>query len=302
MADGPQYEYNEHTTNKEDNDPILHFQNIETDTIPLKKIELKGIPFYSVSGDELVAFSLSELRLCRGEPSPGKNRRKKAPAGSPGPRLVLPFDPYRFLWVRMHKKVKAMAAESFLNIPDGAGMTFSSSYKLNPVPERISLVNYTVNMLRLAEAKEYTAFIVGSKNETLEKLSHNLKRSFPEIRIVGRHHGFIKKSNVNERVIEALRKTEPHIVILDLGYHRGMKWLLENRERLGTAIIINAAGLLETLAGTRRKAPDFITTRGLSWLWRTVNRPWRWHRFLLVIYWFSETMFHKVFLREKKQS
>lgn len=272
-------------TNKDDDDPILEFKNIDTGSLEVKKAKLINIPFFPATGSELVAHTLHKIEAMRDK---SKSRVQS------GARIVLPFDPYRFIWVRMRKKMLELANRSFINLPDGSGILWMSRKLRHAIPELVTTINYTMNLIRLAHAKEYTVFLVGSKDETLEKLFTNLRRSFPGLRIVGRHHGYLKGEN-RKRVIEALRKTDPHIILLGMGYHKGMHWLLEFESQLGNTIIVNTGGAFDTLAGVKKKAPDYLATRGYVWLWRTINRPWRWHRFLLVLYWYFEVLWHRLF-------
>lgn len=283
-----------HLTNKDDDDPILLFQNIRTDQLSKQQIFIGGIPFLPATSLELVAYSLHRLERIR----PASKEKERRPI-SHGPQVVLPIDPYRYTWIRFSSKRRKLAAQSFINLPEGAGISWLSRLYGKPLPESVSLVSYTLNMIRLAQAKGYTVFIVGGKDEMLEKLIHNLKRSFPELRIVGKHHGYLK-GNSKERVLEALRKTDPHIILAGLGYQKTFHWIQKNYDRFGDCIMINMEGALDIIAGVRKKAPDFIAIRGFSWLWRSINRPWRLYRLLVTFYWFISSLLRKFLGFEKK--
>lgn len=285
-----------HTTNKDDDDPILLFQNIRTDQLQNQKVFIGGIPFIAADNMELVAYSLHTLEQIR----PASKEKERRPVQH-GPQIVLPIDPYRYTWIRSSSKRKKFAAQAFLNLPEGAGIKWMSNLYKKDLPESISLVSYTLNMIRLAQAKGYTIFIVGGKDEMLERLIHNLKRSFPNLRIVGKHHGYLKNAS-KERVLEALRKTDPHIILAGMGFHKTFSWMQKNYDRFGDCIMINMEGALDIIAGTRKKAPDFISVKGYSWLWRSLNRPWRFHRSLIIIYWFFSSLFRRLLGLEKKQA
>ncbi|HRP69947.1 MAG TPA: WecB/TagA/CpsF family glycosyltransferase [Turneriella sp.] len=276
-------------TNKDDSDPILEYKNIDTRLIESRKVMLGKIPFYQVGSVDLVAHSIHCLDAMR--------EKKAKSTGQFGPQLVFPFDPYRYVWVRFRKRMLAMANSSFINLPDGAGMLYMSRSLHEPLPELISLVGYAMNLIRIAHAKEYTVFLLGSHDEVVEKLYINFRRSFQGLRIVGRHNGYLKGA-VGQRVLEAIRKTDPHILLVGMGYHKGMRWIEENRKNLGDLIVVNVGGAFETLAGTKTKAPAFMAGNGYTWLWRALNRPYRWHRLFLVVYWFLETTYFRFFKKK----
>ena len=282
-----------HLTNKDDSDPILDYKSIDTSDFDRKKIFLGKIPFYPATSTELVAHSIHKLDAMR--------EKKKQSTRRFGAQLVIPFDPYRYTWVRFRPRMVKMAQEAFINLPDGAGILYMSRCLRTPLPEPITTVSYAMNLIRIAHAKEYTVFLLGSKDETLEKLYTNFRRSFSGLRIVGRHHGYIK-GVIADRVLEAVRKTDPHILFVGMGYHRGMKWIEKNRSVLGDMIVINVGGAFETLAGVKKKAPDFLAVKGLTWFWRAINKPYRWHRLILVAYWYLETQFLRFFKKNREPS
>jgi len=276
-----------YNSNKEDDDPILYFQNLDVSYLPSKNHDYEGIPILQATNEELITYSLQkidELRLR----SPNKIE------------YVLSLDPYRYQWLRRSKKFKQLAQESFFNLPCGAGLMWMAKRYKSPIPERVSTIRYTMNLLRLAQAKEYTVFIVGDKDEVLDKLFYNLRRSFPRLRLIGKHNGNLVKG-AYEKVIEALKKTNPHIVLLGLGFHKELDWIAKNKTNIGSSLVIPVNGYLEILAGKNKKAPDSIETKGLTWFYRAINRPWRWHRFYYIDIWFLGTYFRSIFKKKYRQ-
>ena len=280
LPDAPHYV---HQSSKEDDDPILEFQSIETDHLEKNKKRLGKIDFHNATGKELVALTCRKIDEIR---SP-RNRSRKI-------YQVIPLDPYRLNWISRKKKFFPLTKEAFINLPAGAGIRWMSRMLKKEIPERVNTINYVMNLIRLAQAKEYTMFIVGSKDDILEKLTHNLRRSFPRLRIVGKHHGYLK-DHLGDRLIEALRKTDPHIILLGMGYHREMRWISENKEKLGNSILVNVGGALDILAGFQKKAPDFFETRGLTWFYRALNSPARWHRLFFIQAWFFSVLLKRIF-------
>lgn len=272
-----------HVTAKDDDDPILHYKNIDISRLEENKVDLAGIPFYKANEDELLAYMFRHI-----EESREKDYEKQA-----GPAHILPLDPYRFVWIRNSKKYLPLAQSAFLNLPSGSGIRWMSRRLKRPLPKNITLIPFIMNLIRIAQAKEYTLFLLGGRDEVIEKLFFNLTRSFPRLRIVGRHNGYLKGA-ARDRVVQALKKTNPHIILLGLGFHREMQWLHDYKSELGNSVIINVGGSFDILAGVRKKAPDFIVNRDMTWFWRTINRPWRWHRLLILLWWVLETFYWKL--------
>ncbi len=257
-----------HLSVKEDDDPILEYQNMETENIV--SVNIGGYRFYKASLPQMVSMSLKYI--------------DKLQTTDAMDNYSLFLDPYRFMWTKRRKKYAPIMKNSFLNIPSGAGMVWMSQMAGKDLPEIIPSVAYIMNMVRVAQAKKYNVFIVGGKDENLDKLSFNLRRSFPRLQIVGRHHGYVKGPGM-ERVVMALQKTQPHLILLGLGWKKEADFLLQYRDRFPHSYIIPLGGILDILSGKRKKAPDFITNKNLIWLYRIFNRPYRWHRIFNLVYW-----------------
>ena len=112
------FSLNPHLTNKDDSDPILEYKNIDTSSLPARRVLLGKIPFYQATSADLVAHSIHKLDQMR--------EKKSKSSGQFGPQLVFPFDPYRYVWVRFRKRMLDMANNSFINLPDGSGMLYMS--------------------------------------------------------------------------------------------------------------------------------------------------------------------------------
>lgn len=271
-------ELSSHLVIKEDDDPILDYQNINTENI--SSVRIGGFPFYRASLPELVSMSLKQI----------DNTRKNSLSAP----YVFFMDPYRFMWMKNRKKFRSLAQNSFLNLPSGSGMIWMSKKVGKPLPHLIPSVSFVMNMIRVAQAKKFNIFIVGGKDENLDKLAFNLKRSFPRLQIVGKHHGYVKGDGM-ERVVLALQKTQPHIILLGIGWKKEVEFIQKNRERLSASLIIPLGGILDILSGKRKKAPDVITNKNLIWLYRILNKPYRWGRLFIAAQWLTTVVLAKLF-------
>jgi N-acetylglucosaminyldiphosphoundecaprenol N-acetyl-beta-D-mannosaminyltransferase len=52
-------------------------------------------------------------------------------------------------------------------------------------------------------------------------------------------------------------------------------FLARNRERLGVPFVMGVGGAFDVLAGLRRRAPRWMRSLGLEWLYRLVQDPRR---------------------------
>lgn len=273
-------------TSKLDDDPILDFQNIPTEQISSKLKRIAGIPFYNANQNELIAYTGKKLQE-------GYSKQD-----SSNPLHILPVDPYIFQLIRHSSFYRNIALNSFINLPAAKGMVGISRITKNTLSGLIPAPQFVMNLIRFAQAKDFTLFIIGSNSEVLEKLYGNLLRSFPRLRITGKHPAYMEKSE-NDKVVAALQKTHPHIILLSLGFKKEMKWLHENKNKLKDCVIISLNGNLDIMTGRKKRAPDFIEESYMTWFWECINRPHRWYKLLVLFYGYIELFWIRFFLKKK---
>jgi len=151
-----------------------------------------------------------------------------------------------------------------------------------------------MEIIRLAEIKEYSIFLVGGKPETAERAFSNIKKSFPNIRIVGRHGGYFNADR-EKSVIEAIRKSEANIVFVGLGFPKEDKWIYKFKNEFKHAVFISVGGSMDTISGEIKKAPPYFMENGLDWFYRIISKPWRFGRLFRLAFFFISVIFKRIF-------
>ena len=167
----------------------------------------------------------------------------------------------------------------------------------DPLKERIPILSFIMDLVRIAEIKEYTIFLVGGKSEIVERAFFNIRKSFPKIRIVGRHGGFFNTTR-EEAIIEAIQKSEPDIIFVGLGFPKEEQWIYKLKSELKHGVIIGVGGSLDVISGVIKKAPSFFMVRGLDWFYRIISRLWRIWRFLLILLFYINVVLKRIFRRK----
>lgn len=274
-----------HQSAKEDDDPILEYQKLPSDKIDNNKFLLLEIPFIGASSHDLISYSVEVLESIR-------------LGGVGGAKHIMPIDPYIMMILKYKKKYRNIAQSTFVNLPAAKGILGMAHFFKKDFPEIVPTSQFILNLLRVAQAKDFTIFFIGSDSRALEKLHSNFTRSFPKLRITGKHHGYLK-GEAKAKVIAALQKTDPHIILLSLGFHKEMAWIKENKKHLKNCLLVNLNGALDIMAGRKKRAPDFIEKAHLTWLWQSINRPYRWYRVLIMLFFYISLFIIRVF-RSKK--
>jgi len=69
-------------------------------------------------------------------------------------------------------------------------------------------------------------------------------------------------------------------VVVALGARKGQAWIEHNRNQLQAPVISHLGAVVNMVAGTIARAPQWMQQTGLEWLWRVKEEPALWRRYL----------------------
>ena len=179
-------------------------------------------------------------------------------------------------------------------VPDGIGIVQAAKLLNNPLPERIPGFELMENLLHAADEHKRKIYMLGAKNEVLLKAIDNIKKRFPDVEIVGHHHGFFNWDDPT--VINEIINTQPDLVFVALGFPRQEKWIHEHIHKVNKGIFIGVGGSFDVLAGNVKRAPLFWQKLNLEWFYRLIQQPSRWKRMLVL----PQFALKIIFLKQKR--
>ena len=211
-----------------------------------------------------------------------------------GVHHVMLLNPYKVHRILFNEDLRLISNKANMHLSTGAGLLWAAKTLKNPIKERIHTLSFLMDLIRISEIKQYSIFLVGGRPEITEKAFSNIKKSFPNIRIVGRHGGFFN-SEREKSVIEAMRKSEANIIFVGLGFPKEDKWISKIRNEFQNTVFVGVGGSIDIISGEQRKAPAFFMERGLEWFYRIITKPWRIGRLFRVTIFYLQVIFKKLF-------
>ena len=120
-------------------------------------------------------------------------------------------------------------------------------------------------------------FLYGATPRTLELLSCNLKRKFPDAEIVGAHAPPFRPAGADEdeTVIETINASGADILWVGLSTPKQELWMARHRHRLLAPVLIGVGAAFDFHAELVRQAPRWLQRTGLEWAFRTAMEPRR---------------------------
>ena len=168
---------------------------------------------------------------------------------------------------------------------DGFGVKWGARLLGLRIPYRYTPPDWIKLLAAECARQNFSLYLLGARPGVAKKVVVILKQQFPDLRIVGTHHGYFDKSPgsiENETVLKAINATSPDILLVGLGMPLQEHWLMENWDRFEAKVALPVGALFDYMAGELPRAPHWMTDHGLEWVGRLIVEPRRlWRRYLL---------------------
>jgi len=159
---------------------------------------------------------------------------------------------------------------------DGQPMVLMSRWLTKaPLPERVATTDLFHDVARRAVQTGLTFYMLGASPTENAAAVANVRRLYPDLRIVGAHHGYFGPEE-ERALVDAIAQLRPDFLWVALGVPREQAFVVRNWPSLrGVGVVKTSGGLFNFLSGTRSRAPDWMQRAGLEWLYRTALEPRR---------------------------
>jgi N-acetylglucosaminyldiphosphoundecaprenol N-acetyl-beta-D-mannosaminyltransferase len=160
---------------------------------------------------------------------------------------------------------------------DGAPLVFASYLRARALrlPERVATTDLFHDVAREAVRRDLSFYMLGSTEAGMARAEANVRAQYPDLRLLGAHHGYLEGAAEADRV-DAIARARPDILWLGMGVPREQAFALRWRTALaGVGVIKTSGGLFDFLSGARSRAPDWMQRFGLEWAYRASLEPAR---------------------------
>jgi exopolysaccharide biosynthesis WecB/TagA/CpsF family protein len=159
--------------------------------------------------------------------------------------------------------------------PDGVGLQIARFVgRLARFP-RVSGTDTVPLLLMSVFRQNCRVFLLGGTPELLEVVGRRFAELFPNVDLVGSHHGYFSAAE-DPVVVEAVNNSRPDILLVGMGTPRQELWLHMHEDRLSVRLAICVGGLFHYWSQDLSRAPVTVRTLGLEWLWILAQQPHKW--------------------------
>ncbi len=177
---------------------------------------------------------------------------------------------------------------------DGASVVLASKFLKKPLPERVAGIDLMQSLVEVSEKKGYSIYLLGAKQEVVEKTAQVLQEKHADLKILGIRNGYFKEEDWS-KISEDLKTLCPDIVFI--GITSPLKeYLIEYLQNDGNkSVFMGVGGSFDVISGNIPRAPLWMQKMNLEWLFRVMQEPKR----LFKRYFVGNGQFIKAIIKEK---
>jgi N-acetylglucosaminyldiphosphoundecaprenol N-acetyl-beta-D-mannosaminyltransferase len=163
-----------------------------------------------------------------------------------------------------------------LVLPDGMPLVWASRIMGTPLRERVTGADLVPRLVRLSARRGYRMFLLGAKEENSLLAARWMEQHYPGV-CAGRFSPEARplEEMDNEDILRRIEEVRPDILLVAFGNPKQEKWLAMHRYRLRVPICIGVGAALDFLSGKVSRAPRWMQSSGLEWVYRFVQEPAR---------------------------
>ena len=221
-----------------------------------RRIDFLGCPLDCLTSEQL----LSELT---------HSIRERQP-----PKVIQFVNANKVAMVRRDPSMGEILKRADYVLADGQPMLPMARMLGEEIPERIDGIGLMGRLLKLADQENFSVYLLGAKQEIVEKCVELIGKDYPAIRIAGFRNGYFKEPEIGE-IAAKIRASDPDFLFLGMGSPMKEKLADEWTEELGARVIQGVGGSFDVMAGMVERAPIWMQKLGIEWLFRVIQEPRR---------------------------
>lgn len=196
--------------------------------------------------------------------------------------------------------------KAHLSTVDGMPLVWLARLMGIPLPERVSGSDVFDRLCNARDAgPARTVFLYGG-DDGVARVAHNeLNARQTAMRSVGwlspGRGSVTELSRAGD--LEAIRNAHADFLLVSLGAVKGHSWIDRNWQQVDTPVVSHLGAVINFLAGSVRRAPEWMQRFGLEWLWRIYQENTLWKRYYYdgkkLFSLLRKSLFLYIFLRKK---
>ena len=191
------------------------------------------------------------------------------------PKLIFASNGHAIAMVATDAKFRAVFGQADMVHADGQPVVIGSQLLTRtPIPERSATTDFIHDAARAAAEKGLSVFLLGATEDVNARCAEILRFRYPGLKIAGRRNGYFSYED-EAAVCDEINKSGADIVFVGLSVPLEYEFCVRNKAQLRAGWVVTCGGCYNFVTGDYRRAPDWMQSFSLEWLYRLVREPRR---------------------------
>lgn len=167
---------------------------------------------------------------------------------------------------------------------DGMPVVWASRLLGQALPERVTGADLFIALCQQAVVRHWRVSVVGGLPGQESMLVQRFGQIYPGLQVAIKcpSMGFDYRSDEAAEVVHWVNASKADLVFVCLGFPRQSLWSITHRDALDTGLVLCVGAAMEFALGFKKRAPAWMQSFGLEWLWRLGSEPKKLSRRYLV--------------------
>jgi len=199
--------------------------------------------------------------------------------GKPHQHVAINVD--KIIKMRKDPQFRKTIAGCDLITIDGQPLIWVSRLLGQPIKERFGGLDIINGIIPRAADKGYRIYLLGAREEVVEKVVEYYKLKFSSLKIAGWHNGYWE-ARKEEKIVTEIRNVKPDILFVAVSSPKKEVFLQKYLRKMDVPFVMGVGGAFDIIAGVTKRAPKWMQRCSLEWLFRLYQEPLRlWKRYLI---------------------
>jgi N-acetylglucosaminyldiphosphoundecaprenol N-acetyl-beta-D-mannosaminyltransferase len=168
---------------------------------------------------------------------------------------------------------KSLLQKTSLNLPDGAGLLWAAKKTGQKISERVTGTDVFTDLCMLADLP--SIFLLGAADGVAKRAAEILTQKNPSLTIAGTFAGTPAESD-EAGILTRINESGAKVLFVAYGAPKQDMWINRNLSKLPNIhLAMGLGGAFDFVAGVQTRAPQWMQSLGLEWMWRLIKQPSR---------------------------
>ena len=190
-----------------------------------------------------------------------------------GHHHVATVNPKFVMKARKDREFSRVLESADLCLADGTGVVWAARRQGCMLEGPVTGVDLIPRLAALCARRRFGLYLLGAAPGVAEDLAARLRADHPDLEVAAHAGSPVPGSDAETlRLITAAR---PKVLLVAYGAPSQELWIERLKDRLGVGVAIGVGGAFDYLTGRIPRAPKWMRSAGMEWLFRLGRQPWR---------------------------